>query len=127
MLCELPIGGGCTSNILQITLGEINLRVVATAATKTETPVITLKKAGKGKIKVSWKKISGAGGYMVYRKQSGGKYKRIKTITNGNTISYTNSGLVSGRKYVYRVIAYRSAGGKRTYSSYSPAKSITCK
>nr|MCR5452512.1 fibronectin type III domain-containing protein [Lachnospiraceae bacterium] len=101
--------------------------VVANAATKTETPVITLKKAGTGKIKISWKKISGASGYMVYRKRSGGTYRRVKTIKSGNTVTYTNPGLVSGRKYVYRLIAYRTVNGKRTYSAYSAAKSIKCK
>ncbi|MGI6176370.1 MAG: Ig-like domain-containing protein [Christensenellales bacterium] len=79
---------------------------------------------GYRKIKVSWAKTAGATGYEVYRATgSGGKYSRVKTITSGNTLSYTNAGLTSGKTYYYKVRAYRTVNGKKEYGVFSSAVS----
>lgn len=81
------------------------------------TPSVTLKSTQKGKVKISWKKVSGASGYVVYRKSSsGGKWTSIKTITSGSTTSYTASA-ASKKTYYYTVRAYRKVGSKRIYSN----------
>ena len=73
-------------------------------------PVITVKNDSKG-VTVSWKKITGASGYYVYRKASGeSSYKKVKTITSGSTLSYTNTGLTNGKNYSYKVTAYSDSG-----------------
>ncbi len=66
----------------------------------------------KNGIKVSWKKVSGAGGYGVYRrKSSDSSYKLVKMINSASTLSYkdTDSALESGTKYYYRVQAYKGS------------------
>lgn len=85
-------------------------------------------KAGKKKATVSWKKVSGASGYKIYRstKKSSG-YKCVKTITKGSTVKYTNKSLKSKKTYYYKVRAYRTVSGKKVYSSYSAAKSVRTK
>jgi len=51
-------------------------------------------------LKISWKKVSGASGYAVYRsKTEKGGYERIKTIKGSSNISYTDKGLTCGRTY----------------------------
>ncbi|MFQ9288557.1 MAG: hypothetical protein ACLR3X_10495 [Intestinibacter bartlettii] len=45
-------------------------------------PVITVKNAGSKTVKVSWKKVSGANGYEVYRKS--GSSVKIFNSTNSN-------------------------------------------
>lgn len=76
-------------------------------------------KAGKRKITVKWKKVSGASRYVVYRaKKKNGKYKRVRTLKSSMR-SYTNTGLKKGRKYYYKVRAYRKTKGKKVYSEYS--------
>ena len=75
-------------------------------------------------IKVSWSKVSGASGYEVYRaKSKSGTYSKIKTITSGSTVSYTNKSLTAGKKYYYKVRAYRTVNGKKVYGSFSGAAS----
>lgn len=85
--------------------------------------------AGKKKITVSWKKIQGADGYEVYRsekKLSG--YKKIGTVKSGSTVKYVNQGLRSGKKYYYKVRAYRKlASGKKVYSTVSGISPGTAK
>lgn len=90
-------------------------------------PVIKLT-AGKRKITVKWKKITGANGYVVYRstKKSSG-YKAIKTIKKGSTVSFTNKNLKKGKRYYYKVRAYKSAYGTKVFSKYSSVKSTKAK
>ncbi|MDU6985059.1 MAG: DUF4430 domain-containing protein [Terrisporobacter othiniensis] len=90
--------------------------------TKPLTPSIKLS-TGSKKIKVSWNKISGSTGYEVYRATSkSGKYSKIKTVTKGSTLSYTNIKLSKGQTYYYKVKAYKTVDGKKVYSSYSSVK-----
>lgn len=59
---------------------------------------------------VKWKKVSGATGYYVYRKESGStKWKKIANVQNGNTVTYNDKKAVTGKKYAYTVKAYTKA------------------
>lgn len=64
--------------------------------------------------------------YKVYRATSkSGKYKLIKTT---KSTSYTNKGLAVGKKYYYKVVAYRSSGekcGTSAVVSATVAKQVT--
>ena len=83
------------------------------------------KSTGKGKIKLTWKKVSNATAYMVYRKTSGSKkWTRVKTT---KSTSYTNTGLKSGKSYTYKVISYKQSGVKRSFSKYSKGKTVRAK
>ena len=82
------------------------------------TPAISsVKRAAYDSLKISWKKISGADGYRVYRSTSAnGEYKKIKTLKGGSKLSYTDDGLKCGKKYYYKVRAYRTSKLKKTFS-----------
>lgn len=84
----------------------------------------SVKTAGKGKLKISWKKASGIDGYVLYRSTSqDGNYKRIKTIKNPKTVNYTDSSLKNGKKYYYKVDAYKKVDdGTIFYSLNSKPK-----
>lgn len=58
---------------------------------------------------IKWKKVSGADGYYVYRKTAGNSYKRIKTITSGATVQYTDKTMPTGKKYTYTIRAFRGS------------------
>ncbi|MDD7388888.1 MAG: fibronectin type III domain-containing protein [Lachnospiraceae bacterium] len=74
---------------------------------------------------VTWKKVSGASGYVVYRATSkNGTYKAVATIKSGSTVKYTNTKLTKGKTYYYKVRAYRTVSGKKVYGSYSSVKSV---
>lgn len=78
----------------------------------------SVKTAGKGKLKISWKKTSGIDGYILYRSTSqDGDYKRIKTIKNPKVVNYTDSSLKNGTKYYYIVEAYKIVDGGTIFSS----------
>jgi len=100
---------------------------VVSATTKLGTPTLKLT-AGSKKATVKWSKVSEASGYVIYRstKKSSG-YKAIKTVKSGSTVKYVNKKLKKGKKYYYKVRAYKTVNGKKVYSSYSTVKSVKVK
>lgn len=76
-----------------------------------------------GKPKLSWKAVSGATKYWIYRSTDGKNFKYYDSTTK---TSYTNSGAASGTKYYYKVKAVATVNGKSVASSYSYAKSLVC-
>ena len=76
-------------------------------------------------VSVSWKKTNGASGYYIYRATSkNGKYSKIKTITSGKTLKYTDKKVKLGKIYYYKVIPFRKISGKSVKSASSEIKSI---
>ena len=98
-------GAGLEKNILALKCGEIT----------------KLSNTANG-ISVSWKKVTGAKGYLVYRKPQNGSYKKIATISSGNTLSFTDTAVKSadGTTYYYAVKAYN---GKAS-GAYTPKKAV---
>jgi len=99
---------------------------VVAMGTKPKTPSIELR-SGNKKAKVIWKKISGISGYEVYMsKKSSGCFSKVKTSGSKNT-AYLKKGLISGKKYYFKVRSYRTVGGKKIYSSWSKVKTVKIK
>ena len=75
------------------------------------------------KIKLKWKKVSGASGYEVYcATKKNGSYKKVATIKKGKTVKYTTSRLTKNKRYYYKVRAYRVVGKKKVRGTYSGIK-----
>ena len=74
-----------------------------------------------GKPKLSWKAVSGATKYWIYRSTDGVNFKYWDSTTK---LSYTNSGAASGTKYYYRVKAVAVVNGKNVISANSSTKSL---
>lgn len=74
------------------------------------------------KLTITWKKVSGAAGYYIFRK-NGDSYDKIATITSGSTVSYADSVPKNNTSYSYKVQAYNTKNGKTGVGSYSSTKS----
>lgn len=89
---------------------------------------LKVKNSSKKSAKITWKKVSGASGYVVYRgTKKKGKYKAIKTLKKGSIKSYTNKKLKKNKKYYYKVRAYKKVGKKKVYANYSKIVSVKIK
>lgn len=87
---------------------------LATVYVMLDAPKLTGKKAvAYNKISVSWKAVSHADGYYVYRKTSGSSWKRL-TAKPISKLSYTDSTAQPGIKYYYTVRAVDKATGSRS-------------
>lgn len=90
-------------------LNSKNYYIASNYVTKVtlSTPTLVSAKYSSGKVTVTWKKVSGAEGYYVYRKVSGGSWSKIKSISSASTLTYTDtSSLTEGKTYIYTVRAY---------------------
>lgn len=100
---------------------------IKSCAPKNTSKVTAKAKKGK-KVKVTWKKVSAANGYEIYRAtKKNGKYKKVKTITKKKTVSFTDKSLKKGKRYYYKVRAYRLIRGKKVYGPYSEIVSAKAK
>lgn len=92
-----------------------------------KTPSLSCSSSKSKEAALSWKKVTGANGYILYEREKGSdSWKRIKTIKSVSTLKYTASAK-SGKTMEYRMRAYRKAGDENIYSSYSSAKSVKIK
>lgn len=76
-----------------------------------------------GKLRLTWKKISGANGYVIYRSSSkNGTYKKLKTIRSASVCRLTTQAPRKGKRYYYKIRAFRKVNGKLVYSRYCSVK-----
>ena len=99
------------------------------SVSKIGTPTISsAKTVSASSIKVSWKKVSGAQGYYLYRATAkDGTYTLVQKISGGTKVSCTDTGLNQGTTYYYKVRAYCSGKATSSYSGYKYAKTYECK
>lgn len=98
-----------------------------TAKPKLAAPNLSVS-AGKKRAVLKWNKIAGASGYQIYRADKAkGSFKRISTVKKGATTKYINAKLKKGKKYTFRIRAYRSQNGKKLYGGYSSRITVKIK
>lgn len=125
-----PTGiGSCT---VTATLGKVSasvqVKVSGSAFKPGKVASFKAKNVKKKSVKLTWKKVSKATGYEVYRKSSKkGSYKKIATIKKGTTVKYTNKKLKKHKKYTYKVRAYRTVNKKTVKGSFTSAKTVKIK
>lgn len=94
------------------------------AKTPGKTSITKLAKT-KNSATVTWKKVSGATGYYVYRSTSkNGTYSKVATIKKGATVSYKNTKLKANKTYYYKVAAYTTVSGVTAKGSFSDVKAV---
>jgi uncharacterized repeat protein (TIGR02543 family) len=83
---------------------------------------LTLSKASATSIKISYSAVAGATKYEICRATSKtGKYTVVQTTA---ALAYTNTSLVKGKTYYYKVRAYHLEGTTKVYGDYSDIKSL---
>lgn len=97
---------------------------VKTATAPAAVKLKAVKKTGRSKVKLTWKKTTGATGYEIYMKTNNAGYKKIKSISKAKTVSYAKTGLKKGKTYSFRLRAYKTVNGSKIYGAYSNVKKI---
>ncbi len=57
-------------------------------------------------VKLTWKKVSSADGYYVYRKGNSGSWKQIAKVKGGKKVTFTDTDVTCSETYKYTVRAY---------------------
>lgn len=89
-------------------------------------------KPAQNAVKLSWKQVSGADGYVLYGAQCNTKdhrykLKAIAAIKDGSKTTYTNKKLKSGTYYKYCIRAYKLIDGKKVWLAKSKVIHVTTK
>ncbi len=87
------------------------------ASTATTAPKYTLSSDNKGQIKVTWDKVAGATGYVLFYKTSADGEWRSLTNSQYTGTSYTKKNLESGKKYYFYVKAVKYYDGVKVKSA----------
>lgn len=81
-------------DVFRITLGQVN--------------ELTITKATRSNIDLSWGKVIGADGYLVYRSLDNGKnYKEVQKIEDGTLTTWQDKDIRLDSVYLYKVCAYK--------------------
>ena len=73
--------------------------------------------------RVSWKKVSGASGYHIYRKLQGKSWVRIGTVNN-KVLSWQDTKIEGITSYAYAVRPYKNVDGKKVLGGYQASSYI---
>ena len=83
-------------------------------------PSVTAGNSSTGKPRLTWKAVSGAVSYRIYRSESRGTGYSLLGTTSST--SYTNTGAAAGKTYYYRVKAVNRDGMASGYSNIVSGK-----
>lgn len=99
---------------------------VVKVTTLLATPTVKISST-KGKANLTWNNIAGESGYAIYMATSkNGTYAHLANY-KANSTKATKSNLKSGRTYYFKIRAYKTVNGAKTYSAYSAVKSVKVK
>lgn len=85
-------------------------------------PKVTLNTQSKftsNSITLSWKKVSNVSGYEIYRSATkNGTFKKVATVSGYKT-TYMQKSLSAGKRYYYKVRAFKTVGTTKVYGDFS--------
>lgn len=101
------------------------------AHTRTLGSVVTVQKPSSmqasakayNRIGLTWTKASGVSGYQIYRKESGGEYKKMTTLS-WNYSTWTDTTVKPGITYTYKLRAYSMVNGTAKYSDFTVERAV---
>ncbi len=70
-------------------------------------------------LKLKWNKVTGAGGYQIYRSTMSGSGYKLVAETDADETSYKDTGLKAGKTYYYKVRAFKKSGKKKGVATFS--------
>lgn len=77
------------------------------------------KASHKKTIKVSWKKVKDADGYVLFRQVNDGDFKKIADLSGEKSTSFINKKVALNKTYTYKAVSYTEEDGEIVYSEMS--------
>lgn len=88
---------------------ESTYNTVGTRVVRLTRPGLPTVKNTSAGIQLNWSQVSGAAGYYVYRKTSGGSWVKYATVSGAAVLTYTDTKVTSGTVYSYSIQAYNTS------------------
>ncbi|MBQ3291436.1 MAG: leucine-rich repeat protein [Mogibacterium sp.] len=90
-------------------------------------PKLSAKNLKGKKVKLVWSQVKSADGYKIYIKGPSDKKYKLRLTKNAKVKSVTHKGLKKGKKYKYKVVAFKKINGRIVCSAYSQVKTVKIK
>ncbi|MBE6796387.1 MAG: hypothetical protein E7533_07400 [Ruminococcaceae bacterium] len=81
-----------------------------------KTPTLKSATSTKSGVVVKWSKVTGADGYIIYRKTGSASWERVGKVKGSDKVSFTDKTAKKGKTYTYTVKAYKGSE-KSSYNS----------
>lgn len=112
-----------STNVVNGTEGYSSYSQAVKGKTIAKTKITSITSSNSTTMKISWKKVSGATSYDIYRStNSTNGFKKITTV-KGSSKSYTDKKVTAGKKYYYKILTIGKLNGKKINSGYTSAVS----
>lgn len=81
-------------------------------------PKVKAETLGRTTIKLTWKPVKGAKGYVIYKSKDlfNTDFKKVKTLYGGTKSSYKDTKCVKDSYYNYEIFAFQYRNGQKVYS-----------
>ena len=120
------VGGGMA--VISVTADDITVSCAVKVTPKLSTPKMSSALTRVGGVQVKWECVSGATGYRICRRTSGGSWTKIAEVSGGMESSYTDYSVRNNTTYTYTVYALYdgqtasgcSSSGKSVYYLRTP-------
>ncbi len=99
------------------TYSDFSRFITVTIGISLNAPVDLMATAGNRQIDLSWTKVNGAEGYIIYLFDENTREYEPLTVTSGT--KYSHVGLKNGKAYTYMVAAFKTINGERHIGEYS--------
>lgn len=97
----------------------------AIGATRPQSTVPRIKSTSySNRINVFWNQVRRTDGYMIYRKETGGKWKFVADVPKTRK-SYADKTVEGGTEYIYCVRPYKKSGGKKYMAALKRSNAVT--
>lgn len=104
----------CISIVMAVIIAFSSMAsLVPASAATTEGAISSVVNKASG-IGIKWHKSPNRSGYYVYRKVGSSSWSKVKTIKSISTVSWTDKNVTNGKKYTYKVCAYK---GTKKYTN----------
>ena len=124
---EITAVGGGTA-VISVTADGITVSCTVKVTPKLSTPKMTSALTRVGGVQVKWECVSGANGYRICRRTSGGSWTKLAEVSGAMESSYTDYSVRNNMTYAYTVYALYdgqtasgcSSSGKSVYYLRTP-------
>ena len=124
---EITAVGGGTA-VISVTADDISASCAVKVTPKLSTPKMTSALTRVGGVQVKWECVSGANGYRICRRTSGGSWTKLAEVSGAMESSYTDYSVRNNTTYAYTVYALYdgqtasgcSSSGKSAYYLRTP-------
>lgn len=94
-----------------------------TATKPGEAELLSAANVRRGEVTLKWAKVRRADGYRIfYSTDSDFRSSEKLTVKGGNTVTETVKNLKSGKKYYFKVRAFKTVGKKKVYGDFSKVR-----